>query len=333
MQIGLGFWPSKLLLAAVHFDLFTQLAEKGAMSAVQVRDLLRLQCTERHVYDFLDALTGLGFLKREGLLDSAAYSNNADTDLFLDRKKPSYIGGLLQMANNRLYRFWGDLEQGLLTGDPQNEARTGEDMFATLYSDPARLKEFIRAMSGIQMGNNMAFAKQFDFSKYKTLTDAGGAGAMLSIMVAKHQEHITCTSFDLPAVEPIAKENIAHFGMTGRVKTAAGDFFRDPLPKADVITMGNILHDWNEEKKGELMKKAYDALNPGGAFVAIEAVIDNERRKNVFGLMMSLNMLIETGKGFDYTFDDFNRWASAAGFTKTALMPLTGPSSAVIAYK
>ena len=183
------------------------------------------------------------------------------------------------------------------------------------------------------MGNFMTFAQKFDFKKYKTLTDAGGAGAMLSVMVAKHQSQMQCVSFDLPAVAPIANENINQFGLTERVKTFDGDFFKDALPQADVVVMGNILHDWDEEQKLVLMKKAYEALPAGGAFAAIENIIDNERKQNAFGLMMSLNMLIETGTGFDYTFNDFTGWAKKVGFKSTSLIPLTGPSSAAVAFK
>lgn len=334
MKIGLGFWASKTLLTAVNLGLFTTLAEKGKLNAAQIKSQYGFKCTDRNVYDFLDTLTGFGFLQREGILESAMYSNGADTNVFLDKKKPTYIGGILEMANNRLYLFWGDLQTGLATGLPQNEAKDGTtNLFEELYSSPERLREFIHAMSGIQMGNFMFFGQQFDFSKYKTLVDAGGAGAMLSIMVAKHQPHMQCTSFDLPQVGPIANENINKFGLTGKVVTADGDFFKDALPKADVVVMGNILHDWDEEQKLALMKKAYDALPAGGAFVAIENVIDDDRKQNVFGLMMSLNMLIETGKGFDYTFSDFNKWAKQAGFKNTSIMPLTGPTSAAVAYK
>ncbi len=333
MKIGTGFWASKILLSAVKFQIFTTLAEKKSMSAKDIKTHLGLKCTDRNVYDYLDALTTFGFLQREGLLETATYSNHNDTDFFLDKNKPSYIGGILEMMNNRLYNFWGSLEEGLLTGLPQNEAKSGENMFEALYSDADRLKEFIHAMSGIQIGNFMAFSQSFDFSKSKTLVDVGGSGAMLSLMVAKHQPHMTCVSWDLPEVAPIANENIQKLQLNDRVKTANGDFFKDPLPTADIIVMGNILHDWDEETKLMLMKKAYDALPGGGAFVAIESIIDDERNKNVFGMMMSLNMLIETGKGFDYTFADFNKWAKAAGFTSTKLHQLAGPSSAAIAFK
>jgi len=333
MQIGTGFWASKILLSAIKFQLFTKLAEQKKMSAKEIKTMLNLKCTDRHLFDFLDALAAFGFLHRDGLLENAFYSNSPDTDTFLDKKKSSYIGGLLEMLNNRLYGFWANLEEALITGLPQNEAKRSEDFFGLIYKDQDKLKEFINAMSGIQMGNFMTFAQKFDFSKYKTLTDVGGSAGLLSLMVAKHQLHMTCITFDLPPVEPIAKETIRQFKLADRVKTQSGDFFADAFPKADIVTMGNILHDWDEEKKIMLMKKAWEALPDGGAFIAIEGVIDDERKQNAFGLMMSLNMLIETGTGFDYTFADFNRWAKTSGFKSTSLLPLAGPSSAAIAYK
>lgn len=334
MKVGTGFWASKVLLSAVKFQLFTQLAEKKEMTAQEIRKILGFKCIDHHLYDYLDTLTAFGFLDRKGLLETAVYSNNMNTDFFLDKKKPSYIGGILEMFNHRLYGFWGNLEEGLLTGQAQNEVKAGmTDMFAELYKDADRLKEFVNAMSGIQMGNFMNFAQKYDFSKVKTLTDIGGSAALLSLMVAKHQPHMSCTSFDLPAVQPLADETIGHFGLADRVKTKSGDFFKDKFPAADIIIMGNILHDWDEDTKLVLMKKAYESLQPGGVFIAIENVIDADRNKNVLGLMMSLNMLIETGTGFDYTFADFQGWAKKVGFSATSIMPLLGPASIVIATK
>lgn len=334
MKFGSGFWASKILLAAINFQIFTILAEKKALSAQELKSMLQMKCSDRNVYDFLDALTTFGFLQREGILGTAKYANSVDTDFFLDKKKPTYMGGILEMLNNRIYEFWGNLEEALLTGLPQNEIKTGGgNLFEALYSDSDKLNEFIKAMSGAQMGNFIAFSNAFDFSNYKTLVDVGGSEGLLSIMVAKHQAHMQCTSWDLPPVAPIATKTIEQFQLTDRVKTANGNFFNEAIPAADVVVMGNILHDWDEETKIMLMQKAYDALPPGGAYVTIEAIIDDERNKNGMGLMMSLNMLIETGNGFDYTFADFNQWAKKVGFQSTNKIPLTGPSSAAIAYK
>ena len=333
MKIGMGFWPSKVLLTAVNEGLFTHLAEK-ALSLLEIKKMFGWNCSNRHASDFLDTLFALKFLNREGIGESAVYSNTTDTGFFLDRKKASYMGGILEMANNRLFRFWANLEDGLRTGLPQNEIKSGDNnLFDAIYKSPELLRGFIHAMSGISLGNFTAFAQKFDFSKYNSLCDIGGSGGTLSIQVATHNPHISCTSFDLPPVEPIAKEIIENFHLSHKIKTAAGDFFTDKFPPADIIVMGMILHDWNEEKKCQLIKKAFDVLPENGAFVAIENIIDNQRSQNVFGLTMSLNMLIETGEGFDFTMDDFEKWTKSAGFKTVELLPLAGPTSAAIAYK
>jgi precorrin-6B methylase 2 len=206
-------------------------------------------------------------------------------------------------------------------------------MFDELYTDPDSLEQFMNAMTGVSMGGFHALAEKFDFSKYQTLCDVGGATGQLSIIVASRHPHMRCTSFDLPVVEPIAKRTIEAAGLSDRVTTAAGDFLADPLPKADVITMGLILHDWNLDRKMQLIKAAYDALPDGGAFIVIENLIDDARRENAFGMLMSLNMLIEFGDAFDYTGADLAGWCKEVGFTETEVMPLGGPASAGIAYK
>jgi len=335
MQVGMGFWASKILLTAVKFKLFTLLSPQP-LSAREIKEQLHLNCTERHVYDWLDALVSLGFLERKGLLENASYSNAEDTDFFLDKNKRSYMGGILEMANSRLYKFWNDLDEGLLTGKPQNEAKESSGnmfFFEDLYKDENALQEFMDAMSGIQTGNFIALTKQFDFNKYKTMLDVGGADGWLSIQVCLGHPDIQCISFDLSPVVPVAQKKIESFGLSNRIKVVGGDFLKDVLPKADLITMGNILHGMDEDTKQELVQKVYDTLPEGGAFMAIENIIDNDRRQNTFGLLMSLNMLIENGDAFDYTLNDFERWTKRAGFKKVELLPLTGPTSAAIAYK
>jgi precorrin-6B methylase 2 len=331
MQIGMGFFGSKTLLSAVELGLFTELA-KRPLTGAEIAATLGLNA--RAIPDFPDALVALGLLDRAGDGPNARYANTADGAIFLDRASPSYIGGILEMANARLYRFWADLTEALKTGAPQNEVKhTGEGMFAKLYEDPERLEQFMNAMSGVSAGNFALLAERFDYSGYKTLCDVGGATAQLSCFVAAANPHMRCTSFDLPKVVPIAQRRIDRMQLGDRVTAVGGDFFSGPLPKADVITMGMILHDWNLENKKTLIKKTYDALPPGGAFVAIEALIDDERRKNAFGLLMSLNMLIEFGEAFDYTGADFIGWCREAGFRDFEIIRLAGPSSAAVAYK
>ena len=331
LQIGFGFWASKALLSAVELALFTHLS-KGPQTGPQLEAALGLH--PRSTYDFLDTLLALGLLERNGTGQSAEYMNTPSTALFLVKTSPQYIGGILEMANARLYRFWADLTPALKTGLPQNEMKTtGKSMFEALYADPARLEQFMDAMGGISMGNFMAFAEKFDFSGYNTLTDIGGATGQLSSIVAAQHAHMRCRTCDLAAVQPIAERRVREQNLDGRVTAEAIDFFADEFPPSDIITMGMILHDWNLADKKMLIGKAYRALSAGGALVAIENIIDDERRQNAFGLMMSLNMLIEFGEAFDFTGAQFTEWCKEAGFSRCEIIPLAGPASAAIAYK
>ncbi|HUR21979.1 MAG TPA: methyltransferase [Vicinamibacterales bacterium] len=327
LQTGLAFWPSKVLLSAIEIGLFTELAR-----GPQPRDVLadRLGLHPRSRRDFLDTLVALGFLTRSG----ESYANTPETDLFLDRTKPSYVGGILEMANHRLYPFWGHLTEGLRTGLPQNEVKSGgRGLFETLYADRGRLKEFLAAMSGISHGANMTIARAFPWKDQRTFVDVGTAQGDLAAQVALANPHLVGTGFDLPEVGPIFEEYVGRLGLAGRVTFQAGNFFKGALPSADVILMGHILHDWDLPTKTMLITKAYEALPVGGALIVYEALIDNDRSKNAFGLMMSLNMLIETPGGFDYTGADCEGWMKAAGFSSTRVEGLVGPDSMVVGIK
>jgi predicted O-methyltransferase YrrM len=326
MQLGLGFWASKTLLSAVELGVFSALAKAPA-------DLETLQSQlglhPRAARDFLDALVALKLLDRHG----GIYSNTPEADLFLDRAKPSYFGGLLEMANARLYGFWGSLTEALQTGKHQSEAKHGTDFFAATYADPARLHGFLAAMSAVSAGSAKLIATKFDWTKYRTFMDLGAAQGMAPVTLAREHPHLSGIGFDLPQVQPAFEAFVAQQGLADRVRFRGGDFFKDDLPMADVIVMGHILHDWDLEAKKTLLKKSFDALPAGGAVIVYDAVIDDDRRENAFGLLMSLNMLIETAGGFDYTGADCQAWMRDAGFAETRLEHLAGPDSMVIGLK
>ena len=331
LHTAFAFWSSKVLLTAVEFGVFTQLGQRRVTGAELGKEL---ELHPRGISDFFDALVAMKFLGRDGDGPSAKYFNTPEGALYLDRTSPRYVGGILVMLNARLFKFWHDLPEALRTGKPQNETKHGQKgIFEELYSDLPRLEQFLGAMTGLSRINFEAFAAKFDFSKFKTLCDVGGATGLLCIEAAKKHPHLECISFDLPPVGPIAQRHIAAAGLSERIRTAHGDFFKDALPKADIITMGMILHDWNLEKKMHLIRNAYAALLPGGALVAIEALIDDARRENVFGLLMSLNMLIEFGDAFDYSGADFRKWCEEVGFKRFEVIHLARASSAAIAYK
>ena len=329
MQLAMGFMPSKTLLSAVELDLFTTLAD-GPLTLEALRT--RIDLHARSAHDFLDALVALGLLQRDG---TDRYANTAATALYLDRTKPTYVGGLLEMMNRRLYGFWGSLTEALKTGQPQNESKeSGESStFDALYADPARLEGFLAGMTGVSLPTAKAIAKAFPWHQYGTVVDVGTAQGCLPVQVALAHPHIAGGGFDLPPVKQSFETYIQTHKLADRLRFYPGDFFTDPLPQADVIVMGHILHDWDLPTKKMLMDKAYTALPAGGALVVYDMIIDDGRQENVAGLLMSLNMLIETPGGFDYTGADCTSWMHEAGFGETRVTPLDGPHAMVVGIK
>ena len=326
MQLGLGFWGSKTLLTAVELGLFTELARKPLDADALTQ---RLKLHPRSARDFFDALVSLGMLKRVG----RRYANTPDTALFLDRAKPSYVGGMLEMCNARLYGFWGSLTEALRTGLPQNEVKTGTDFFGTLYADPQRLEGFLKAMTGLSQGTARAMARKFPWKNYRTFADIGCAQGGVAVEIALAHKHLTGQGMDLPVVRSVFEAYAREKRVDKRLSFHPGDFFKEPLPQTDVLIMGHILHDWNLDEKMMLLNKAYAALPSGGALIVHEALIDDARKQNAVGLLMSLNMLIETPGGFDFTGADCRQWMKETGFKRTKVEKLAGPDSMVIAIK
>ena len=325
LQLTLGFWGTKTLMSAVELGVFTALGA-GPLDEQTLSQKVGLH--PRAARDFLDALVGLKMLEREGNL----YRNTPDTAQFLDANKPGYIGGFVQMCSGRLYAAWGNLTEALRTGKSPNDTADGNDAFKVLYSSPERLREFLAAMTGISMGSARAIARKFRWSDYRTFVDVGCAQGAVPVQLALAHPHLSGAGFDLPVVKPVFEEYVAANKVQDRVRFIAGDFFKEPLPSAQVIVMGHVLHDWGLPEKRQLIAKAYDALPKGGALIVYESLIDDDRRQPS-GLLMSLNMLVETPDGFDYTGADCQRWLREAGFRETWQEHLCGPESMVVGIK
>ena len=331
VDTALGFWRSKVLLVAIELGLFTRLGQRS-MGLVELRDELGLH--PRGSADFFDALVALGLLHREGAGAAAAYANTQASAALLDRNSPQYMGGLLEMTNARVYPFWANLTEALRTGKPQNETKaSGQSWYEALYADPKRLDQFMAAMAGYQISNFKLLVEKFNFGEFGSFCDVGGGSGALAIEVARCHPRTRCITYDLPPVESIAARRIADAGLSDRVQVATGNFLTEALPKADVIAMGNILHNWGIATRQLLIAKVYEALPPGGVFLAIEHLVDNERRHNLAGMLMSINMLIETAEGSESTAAEFDAWCKEAGFRSTDVMPISGGTSVGIAYK
>ncbi len=326
VQLQWQFMASKTFLSAVELSVFTELA-KGPLHSDTLRQRLGLH--PRSACDFFDTLVTLGVLERQG----ERYSNTADSDFYLDRAKPTYAGGFAEMANARLYGFFGSLTEGLRTGEPQNEIKKDENLYEALYNDPQRLRSFLAAMTGLNLPASKAMAERFPWREYQTFVDIGTAQGGLPVQVALANSHLVGGGFDLPPVGPIFEEYVASFDLQNRLRFCPGDFSRDLLPSADVLVISHVLIDHSLQEKRALVRKAYDALPKSGALIVCELLIDEERRKNLYGLLASLIMLIETQGGSNFTSAQCTGWMHQAGFRDTRVEHLVGADWMVVGIK
>jgi SAM-dependent methyltransferase len=326
IELGTAFWASKTLLTAVEMGLFTELAA-GPASEPQLRERLGLH--SRSSRDFLDSLVSLGVLDRE----DGRYRNTPASDAYLDEGKPGYLGGWMRQASRRLFVAWGGLTESLRTGKP-HIGSDSQDYFRKLYADLDQRRAFIAAMDAITNQIGPELSAHLDWSSFHTVLDVGGArGNLLAYLLADHPE-LHGAVFDMPELRPLFEEHTAAHGIADRTRFLVGDFFGEPLPEADVLIFGHILHDWDEQQRRELIRQAYQAVRPGGAVVVYDRMIDDDRRENSVCLLGCLNLLLVTPGGSEYTVAQCRSWLAEAGFADMSQLSLVdGLETAVIGRK
>lgn len=327
LDIGESFWKAKALMSAVEFDVFTILSADGALSLDEICE--RTGLNHRGARDFLDALVALALLDRD---DAGTYSNSADSDLFLDRRKPTYSGGFIEMCNARLYSAWGGLTHALRTGKSVHASDADHPDFYShrVYADERSRKTFVAGMTGTTRAIARALLGRFPWQRHTTVVDIGCAQGALLVEIANHYPHLRGVGFDLHPVAPLFEEFVAAAALTERVEFRSGDFRVDPFPAADVIVLGRVLHNWNLPTKLDLLRKAKASLRPGGSVIVYERLIDDDRRTHAAALLASLNMQVVTPEGFDFTGADCTRWMLETGFHGISVAPLAANHSMVV---
>jgi SAM-dependent methyltransferase len=332
VEMGMSFWSSRLILSAVDSGVFTELGN-GPASLPELADALGWH--PRAAGTALDALVAAGLLRRD---KDGRYANTFRTAMFLDRTKPSYVGGLMELSSQRLYDLWSRLDELLRTGRPGAEEERGDnEFFSMLYRDPLALKGFLAGMTGISTAEATLLAARFPWKRFRTFCDVGCAQGAFPVRVALTHRHLRGTGFDFPSVRPIFEEYVESFGLDGRLDFADGDFLEGPLPRADVVSFGHVFHGRNHEIRRELVAKAFAATPPGGAIIVYDAMIHSgrpwNRGSNYLSLLSSLNIMMESREGYESSTGACAELLRAGGFTRIKVRHLVGPTSAVFGYK
>jgi 8-O-methyltransferase len=323
LELSTAFWGAKTLLTAVELKLFTALAD-GPAGTAQI--CARLGLNGRAVEEFLDALATQGMLERT----AEGYANSPAADAYLVEGRPNYLGGWMRMTSRRLYEAWSKLADGLKTGEPQLTGPMSDNFFPNLYQDLDALRNFIAGMDSLTNLIGPDLAGAFDWGAVESFIDIGGARGNLASAIAGAHPHLKGAVFDLPHLKPLFEELTSERGVADRLSFHSGDFFADPLPEADVLIFGHILHDWNDEQRRHLMAKAFEAVRPGGAVLVYDRMIDDAASARTLSLLGSVNLLLVTPGGSEYPIAHGRRLLEEAGFVRTASVPLLEDTETVV---
>jgi SAM-dependent methyltransferase len=321
LRLANSFCDAKALLTAVELGLFTTL-HAGPASEQEIRERLGLH--GRGLSDWLNLLVELNVLVAEG----GRYGNGEGADRFLVRGSESYIGGFLERSNNNLYPAWGKLSEALRTGQQQSGSH-----FDHVVDNPKILGQFINSMDALTRVLGPQLIAAYDgWTDYHSVLDIGGCQGSLASQVVSANPHLAGAVFDLPQMAPFFEKNVADQGLTGKVTFHGGSFFTDPLPAADIVMLGHVLHDWDAQQRKFLVQKAYESVTPGGVLLVYDRMLDRASSR-VENLVISLDMLLVTDGGSEFTVGELRGHAEAAGFTSVEDRPLGEYDTLVVAHK
>lgn len=345
MQMATGFWVSKTLMTAVELGVFTKISAYGHanskfMTLREFQNIIGI-AESRPAEAFTTALVSLGLLKViKNKNGEKAFANSEISSMYLDKSKSTYIGDVIAMFDERLYKRWDNLSEALETNKPIGEAR-GEDIEsifdkAKSYQEVEQLQKFTHAMHGVSIAPAMALSKNVDFSDHKKMMDIGGGSGVYAIeVVANSPNNMSAVVLDSKPVCEVADGYIKKYNLQNKVHTMTFDFFNDQLPNdCDVAFLSHIIHIFDKDKNITLLKKIHESLtNENGMIIISEWLLNDEKTGPISSALMGLTMIVENSGGRGYSYSEISQMLTEAGFKNIEKRPLIEPAEIVIGYK
>lgn len=341
MQMATGFWGSKTLMTAVELGVFTKIStyHNQSMTLKEFQNIIGIE-EIRPAEAFTTALVSLGLLRlNKNNNGEKTFANSEVSSMFLDKSKSTYIGDVVTMFDERLYKRWDKLSQALKTNKPIGE-KQGEDIEsifdkAKSNQEIEQLQKFTHAMYGVSLGPAMALAKNVDFSKHKKMMDIGGGSGVYAIQVAKSANNMSAVVLDSKPVCHVANGYIQQYNLQDKVQTMTFDFLKDQLPNdCDVAFLSHVLHIFDRDKNITLLKKIYDSLpNENGIIIISEWLLNDEKTGPIASALMGLTMIVENSGGRGYSYSEILQMLTEVGFKNIERRPLIEPAEIVIGYK
>ena len=322
-----AFRRSKTMFAAVSIGVFERLHE-GASTAADLA--LRLGVNAGALARLLDGCAALGLVRKQ----NGVYQNQPVAETYLCTASADSLHGYVRYSNDALYPMWGRLEDAIAEGTPRWKQVFGleGDIFGGFFRTGEAMRDFLRGMHGFGMLSSPAVVAAFDLLRFRRITDLGGATGHLAIAACERYAQLSGVVFELPAVVPVAREEVARSSAGARIEVVPGDFFQDKLPEGDLYAVGRILHDWSDQKIGQLLRRIYLSLPVGGALLIAEKLLNDDGVGPLEANMQSLNMLVVT-EGRERSLSEYRALLQAAGFDDVGGVRTGAPLDAMLAVK
>lgn len=323
-----AFRRSKTMFTAVSLGIFDQLGLTPAPLSTLARDFAAdAGALER----LLDACVGLGLLEKRSNGD---YANTESAMAYLQRSSPNTLTGYILYSDRALFRMWANLEDAVREGNHRWEQTFDSKgpIFAQFFRDADAARTFLLGMHGFGVLSSPRVVAAFDLSRFRKLMDLGGASGHLAIAACERYPNLHAAVFELPVVVEFAKEMAQKSAARDRISVVSGDFFTDELPEADLFAVGQILHDWTEEKIVRLLRKIHTRLPNGGGLLIAEKLLATDKSGPVMTQMQSLNMLVCT-EGKERTLEEYSVLLREAGFSEVTGVHTGAPVDATLAIK
>ncbi|XP_047621505.1 acetylserotonin O-methyltransferase [Phacochoerus africanus] len=364
-----GFMVSQVLFAACELGVFDLLAEApGPLGSAAVAAHLGISCwgTEQ----LLDACVLLKLLHVEMRRGEAVYANTELASAYLARTSPTSQQHMLLYVARTTYLCWAHLAEAVREGKNQYLKAFGvpsEELFSAIYRSEGERLQFLRGLGDVWSVEGRGVLAAFDLSPFPLICDLGGEYSRIQGLVDERVAMETrgwvppgsparlalcplagcsgalakeCTSlyagcrvtvFDMPDVVQTAKRHFS-FPEDGRISFCEGDFFKDPLPEADLYLLARVLHDWTDDKCSRLLARIHGACRTGGGILVIESLLDADGRGPLTTQLYSLNMLVQT-EGRERTPAQYRALLAPAGFHDIQCRRTGGTYDAILARK
>jgi 8-O-methyltransferase len=329
LRIANGYRAAKILFAAHELRVFDILAD-GPLDGQDLADRAGLH--PRAAGEFIAALAGLGLLERD---EHGRYRNSAAAE-YLIADNPGSLSGFVSFLESGLHPAWDGLVSSLRTGAPATRPASDGDPYRPMYGADAARGDFIAAMDALNAPAGRQIAA-LDWREFRSVVDVGGARGGLSTLLAEANPHLHATVFDLPDLAPEFARYAPTTSVADRVSFHPGDFFTDDIPETDAVVFAHVFHNWPLDVRTMLLRKAARALRPGGAVFVYDAMLDEARSDGggpaLANLMLSLDMLVWSAGGAEYTPGECRRWLRDAGFGEAEQHTVGASSTVLVARK